>query len=62
MISVIKLDGTVPTKYSLRLNADDTYLTIKQQLMQRCGIPSYLLKLVQISSSNIKVRRIARRT
>ncbi len=43
-------------KFSLRLNADDTYGTVKQHLSQRCGIPSYLLKLVQIAGSNIKVR------
>lgn len=42
-------------KFSLRLNADDTYGMVKQQLTQRCGIPSYLLKLVQINGSNIKV-------
>lgn len=55
VISVIKLNGTVPMKFSLRLNADDTYGMVKQQLTQRCGIPSYLLKLVQINGSNIKV-------
>lgn len=42
-------------KFSLRLNADDTYGMVKQQLTQRCGIPSYLLKLVQINGSNFKV-------
>ena len=53
--AVINLNGTVPMKFSLRLNADDTYAVVKQHLSQRCGIPSYLLKLVQISESNIKV-------
>lgn len=56
VVSVIKLNGTMPMKFSLRLNADDTYVTVKQQLSQRCSIPSYLLKLVQISGSNIKVK------
>lgn len=45
-------------KFSLRLNADDTYMMVKQQLSQRCGVPSYLLKLVQIYDSNIKVTTI----
>ncbi|XP_050522495.1 ubiquitin carboxyl-terminal hydrolase 32 [Daktulosphaira vitifoliae] len=51
---VIKLDGTVPVKYGLRINTDDKYLVVKSKLSSLSGIPFNNLKLVEIIGAQIK--------
>lgn len=52
---MIKLDGSVPTKYGLCLNADDKYSNLKQYLSSLCNIPPFLIKLADLYGSQIKV-------
>ncbi|XP_050441466.1 ubiquitin carboxyl-terminal hydrolase 32 [Adelges cooleyi] len=51
---VIKLDGTVPVKYGLRMNADDKYSVVKSKLSSLSGIPYNNLKLTEIIGAQIK--------
>ena len=53
--SVIRLDGAVPVKYGLRLNAEEKYHAIKQQLSGQCDIPAEQLMLAEVIASMIKV-------
>ena len=54
IFSVIKLDGSVPVKYGLRLNADDKYSALKSQLSHLCGTPAHLLKIAEVAQAQIK--------
>ncbi|CAG9791664.1 unnamed protein product [Diatraea saccharalis] len=38
-IRVILLDGSVPVKYGIRVNSDETYYDLKQKLSELCGLP-----------------------
>ncbi|KAL0267099.1 UNVERIFIED_CONTAM: hypothetical protein PYX00_009454 [Menopon gallinae] len=53
-ITVIKLDGSVPVKYGLRLNNDEKYSALKSALSSLCGIPPYLIKLAEVQGALIK--------
>ena len=52
---VIKLDGTTPVRYGLRLNMDEKYTGLKKQLSDLCGLKSEQILLAEIHGSNIKV-------
>lgn len=52
---MIKLDGTVPVKYGLRMNADDKHSVVKFKLSSLSGIPANNLKLAEIIGAQIKV-------
>lgn len=54
---VIKLDGTTPVRYGLRLNMDEKYTGLKKQLSELCGLKPEQILLAEVHSSNIKVRR-----
>lgn len=54
-ILVIKLDGTVPVKYGLRMNADDKHSVVKSKLSLLSGITANNLKLAEIIGAQIKV-------
>ena len=49
------LDGSLPTKYGLRLNIDETYGQMKKQLSELCGIPAGELLLVELFGASVKV-------
>ncbi|XP_071945533.1 ubiquitin carboxyl-terminal hydrolase 32-like isoform X2 [Antedon mediterranea] len=53
-IIVVKLDGSVPIKYGLRLNMDDKYRVFKGKLSELCNIPSDQLLLVEIGGAMIR--------
>ncbi|KAG8520191.1 Ubiquitin carboxyl-terminal hydrolase 32 [Galemys pyrenaicus] len=53
-ITVIKLDGTTPVRYGLRLNMDEKYTGLKKQLSDLCGLKSEQILLAEVHSSNIK--------
>lgn len=52
---MIKLDGTVPIKYGLRMNADDKHSIVKSKLSSLSGISANNLKLAEIIGAQIKV-------
>ncbi|UYV60649.1 SUPT6H [Cordylochernes scorpioides] len=54
-VVVMRVDGSVPVKYGLRLSHDDQYSVLKQQLSELCSIPPPRLLLTEISGSTIKV-------
>lgn len=53
-ITVIKLDGTTPIRYGLRLNMDEKYTGLKKQLSDLCGLKSEQILFAEVHSSNIK--------
>lgn len=55
LLLVIKLDGTVPVKYGLRMNADDKHSIVKSKLSSLSGITANNLKLAEIIGAQIKV-------
>ena len=55
-ISVVRLDGSVPVKYGLRLNSDSRYYDVKQHLHVLTSIPPHQIMLSDVSNAQIKVR------
>uniref|UniRef100_A0A2K5J2U0 ubiquitinyl hydrolase 1 n=1 Tax=Colobus angolensis palliatus TaxID=336983 RepID=A0A2K5J2U0_COLAP len=53
-ITVIKLDGTTPVRYGLRLNMDEKYTGLKKQLSDLCELNSEQILLAEVHGSNIK--------
>ncbi|XP_026279470.1 ubiquitin carboxyl-terminal hydrolase 32 isoform X3 [Frankliniella occidentalis] len=53
-VIVIRLDGSVPVKYGLRLNMDGKYAQLKLQLAQLCDVSSHLLCLAEVNQAQIK--------
>ncbi|MEE6469536.1 hypothetical protein FKM82_008661 [Ascaphus truei] len=51
---VIKLDGTTPVRYGLRLNMDEKYTGLKKQLSDLCGLKPEQILLAEVHGSNIK--------
>ncbi|KAG8282223.1 Ubiquitin carboxyl-terminal hydrolase 32 [Homalodisca vitripennis] len=58
-VTVLRLDGSVPTKYGLRLNMDDKYANLKQNLSTLCNIPPSYMKLAELTGSQIKVTEVS---
>lgn len=56
-LEVIKLDGTTPVRYGLRLNMDEKYTGLKKQLSELCGLKPEQILLAEVHSSNIKVKK-----
>ncbi|XP_039299269.1 ubiquitin carboxyl-terminal hydrolase 32 isoform X1 [Nilaparvata lugens] len=54
LVIVIRLNGSVPIQYGLRLNVDATCTVLKNQLSSLSGIPASLLKLVKVADGEIK--------
>ena len=54
-VAVIKLDGSVPVKYGLRLNSEGRYCDVKQQLHILTGIPPHQIMLSELANAQIKV-------
>lgn len=54
LFAVILMNGSVPVKYGLRLNADSKYFDLKKALSPLCNINPYLLLVCEISNSQIK--------
>lgn len=52
---VVRLDGSVPVKYGLRLNMDEKYSAVKEQLAHLSGLPACRLYLAEVAGSQIKV-------
>ena len=54
-LTVVRLDGSVPVKYGLRLPMDATYLLLKERLAALCQVSSDHLLLAEVSGAMIKV-------
>jgi len=52
---VVKLDGSVPVKYGMRLNMDSKYSAVKEHLSQLTGLPACKLTLAEVASAQLKV-------
>lgn len=53
-IIVVRLDGSVPLKYGLRLNLDDKYKTLKRELAELCDLSAEQLLLVEIAGAMVR--------
>ncbi|XP_051534431.1 ubiquitin carboxyl-terminal hydrolase 32-like isoform X1 [Myxocyprinus asiaticus] len=53
-ITVIKLDGSTPVRYGLRLNMDEKYMGLKKQLSELCSLKPEQILLAEVLTSNIK--------
>lgn len=53
-IVLLKLDGSVPWRYGLRLNHGDKYSSVKQQLSDLCHISPQQLLIAEVSNCVIK--------
>uniref|UniRef100_A0A671LES1 Ubiquitin carboxyl-terminal hydrolase 32 n=1 Tax=Sinocyclocheilus anshuiensis TaxID=1608454 RepID=A0A671LES1_9TELE len=53
-ITVIKLDGSTPVRYGLRLNIDEKYMGLKKQLSELCSLKPEQILLAEVHTSNIK--------
>ncbi|KAM3956800.1 LOW QUALITY PROTEIN: ubiquitin specific protease 32 [Aphomia sociella] len=52
-LRVIRLDGSVPIKYGVRVNSEGTYLDLKNKLSELCGIPADSLLIVELAGARI---------
>ena len=57
---MVRLDGTVPIKYGLRLNMDDKYKAFKKQLGDLCGLIPEQLLLVEVGGAMVRVSSYTR--
>ncbi|XP_042222314.1 ubiquitin carboxyl-terminal hydrolase 32-like isoform X6 [Homarus americanus] len=53
-VIVVKLDGSVPVKYGLRLNSDSRYYDVKQHLHILTSIPPHQIMLSELANAQIK--------
>ncbi|XP_048120493.1 LOW QUALITY PROTEIN: ubiquitin carboxyl-terminal hydrolase 32 [Alosa alosa] len=53
-ITAIKLDGSTPVRYGLRLNMDEKYTGLKKQLSELCGLKPEQILLAEVHNSNIR--------
>ncbi|XP_056905992.1 ubiquitin carboxyl-terminal hydrolase 32 isoform X2 [Takifugu flavidus] len=53
-IIVIKLEGSTPVRYGLRLNMDEKYMGLKKQLSELCSLKPEQILLAEVHTSNIK--------
>ncbi|XP_062407910.1 ubiquitin carboxyl-terminal hydrolase 32 isoform X2 [Sardina pilchardus] len=53
-ITAIKLDGSTPVRYGLRLNMDEKYTGLKKQLSELCGLKPEQILLAEVHNSNVR--------
>ncbi|XP_068173192.1 ubiquitin carboxyl-terminal hydrolase 32 isoform X2 [Antennarius striatus] len=53
-ITVIKLDGSTPVRYGVRMNMDEKYTGLKKQLSELCSLKPEQILLAEVHTSNIK--------
>ena len=51
----MRLDGSVPIRYGLRLNMEAKYKAFKKQLGELCNIPPEQLLLVEVGGAMVRV-------
>lgn len=53
-IAVIRLDGSVPVKYGLRLNSESKYADLKAELSKLCQLGAELMLVCELFNSQIR--------
>lgn len=53
---MIRLDGSTPVRYGLRLNVDEKYTGLKRLLSKLCGLRPEQVLLAEVHTSNVKVQ------
>lgn len=51
---MVKLDGTVPVRYGVRLNSEARYAELKDRLHRLCGVLPQRLLLAEVADSQIR--------
>lgn len=52
---VMFLDGRQPVRYGLKLEIDEKYRQLKEELEKLCGVSAARLLMVEVYASNIRV-------
>ncbi len=52
---VVRLDGSQPVRYGLKVEVDERYKTLKEGLSELSGIPTTSLLLVEVYGATIRV-------
>ncbi|KAI5696057.1 hypothetical protein M8J75_007481 [Diaphorina citri] len=53
-VVVLRLDGSLPVKYGLKLGNEDKYAAVKAQLSSLTGLPSHLIRLAELKDGQIR--------
>ena len=61
MSAVVRLDGTQPVRYGLKVDMDEKYRALKEGLADLCGLATSSLMLVEVFGALVRVRRGERR-
>ncbi|XP_052751885.1 ubiquitin carboxyl-terminal hydrolase 32 [Galleria mellonella] len=52
-VRVMRLDGSVPVKYGVRVNTEGTYLDLKNKLSELCELPPECMLIAELSGATI---------
>lgn len=52
---VMKLDGSQPVRYGIKLELDDKYRRLKEIISDLCGLPPASLRLAEVYGAMVKV-------
>ena len=56
----MRLDGSQPVRYGIKLELDDKYRHLKEVIAELSGIPLANLRLAEVYGAMVKVQRILR--
>ena len=51
----MRLDGSQPIRYGIKMELDDKYRRLKEIVSELCGIPSSNLRLAEVYGAMLKV-------
>ncbi|XP_059047285.1 ubiquitin carboxyl-terminal hydrolase 32 [Achroia grisella] len=52
-VRVMRLDGSVPVKYGVRISTEGTYLDLKNKLSELCSLPADCMLVAEVSGATI---------
>lgn len=55
LLAVMKLDGSQPVRYGIKLELDDKYRRVKEVVAEMCGICPSSLRLAEVYGATVKV-------
>lgn len=53
-VLVVRLDGTTPIKYAVRLNSEARLVELKRKLSSLCSVPVHRIRLAEVCDSQIR--------
>lgn len=53
--AVMRLDGSQPIRYGIKMELDDKYRRLKEMVSELCTIPSSNLRLAEVYGAMVKV-------